>query len=227
MGVSTGWLRCAVRMVWTGRTVFATDHAPISEEPGVLRSRLVLATFAVAICAACGSNAADPQPTADPSTSTPTAPSSSVPTELAGYTEAERAAYDEAVPAYAAFMTENDKLLAEGKAGAEAVEFFQHNSTNWSQAWDALKQLTDLGVKVTGETRVLWTRPVSIDLGSAARKVIVLERCLDESDRVVTQNGKARPQPQFVEPHVYKVLLVMKRGETWWRAGVAKQGETC
>lgn len=34
-----------------------------SEEPGMLRSRLVLATFLVVTCAACGEDAAGPAPT--------------------------------------------------------------------------------------------------------------------------------------------------------------------
>jgi hypothetical protein len=240
MGAATVGRRCAlgefralirrsVRIGWTGGTVIATDHAPFSEEPGMLRSRLVLATFLVVACAACGSKAADPAPTATSlaTTSAPSVPTSSGATELAGYTEAERRAYDEAVRAYTAFMAENDRLLAEGTAGAEAVTFFQHNSTNWSQAWDGQKKFADLGVRVTGPTRVLRTQPVRIDIGPNARRVVVLKRCLDESARVVTQNGKTQPQPQFATPHAYTVRLVTKSGETWWRAGIAKRGHTC
>jgi len=218
-----------VQSTEVGRTVIAADHAPISEEPGMLRSRVSVATFLVVFCASCGSSTANTasRSTSPATTSAPTAPVSSGQTALAGYTKAERRAYDEAVTAYTAFMAENNRLLARGRAGALAVAFFQHYSSSWSEAWNGQKKFADLGVKVTGPVRVLSTRPVSIAVGSGSRQTILLARCLDESARVVTQRGKKQPQPQFATPHVYTVRLVKKSGETWWRAGIAKRGDTC
>ena len=55
----------------------------------------------------------------------------------------------------------------------------------------------------------------------------MLRRCLDESGRVVTQNGKKLNQPQFKKPHIYTVRLEKHPGEDWWRSGIAEQGQTC
>jgi len=92
------WLEMQVcRGARFGRSVVApTSRRTDSEEPGMLRSRLVLATFLVVTCAACSHEEASPArpPSPDPTTSTPSAPTSSVPPELAGYDEKERAAYD-------------------------------------------------------------------------------------------------------------------------------------
>lgn len=91
-----------------GRSVsFSTSPWANSEEPGMLRSRVVLATFLVATCAACSQDGASPAPSVspDPTTSAPSAPTSSAPPELAGYSEDERAAYEAAVTDYDAFTS--------------------------------------------------------------------------------------------------------------------------
>ena len=73
----------------------------------------------------------------------------------------------------------------------------------------------------------MWTKPRSIKLGGPKGDVIVLRRCLDESGRVVTQDGKKLDQPQFKKPHIYTVRLEKHPGEDWWRSGIAEQGQTC
>lgn len=83
------------------------------------------------------------------------------------------------------------------------------------------------GVTVTGSTKTVWTKPKSIELGGPKGDVVVLRRCLDESGRVVKQNGKKVNQPQFKDPHVYTVRLEKRRGEDLWRSGIAEQGSTC
>ena len=57
--------------------------------------------------------------------------------------------------------------------------------------------------------------------------MIVIRRCLDESGRVVIQDGKKLEQPQFKDPHIYTIRLEKRPGEKWWRSGVAEQGPTC
>jgi hypothetical protein len=195
----------------------------------MLRSRLWLATFLVAACAACSDVGASPAPTDGPSSSTtpaPTAPTSSVPSDLAGYREQERVAYETAVTEYDAFTTRGDRFYAAGQTTVAAKRFFQRYSIDWSTAWGDLAVIAN-NITITGSTKTVWTKPKSIELGRAMRDVVVLRRCSDQSGWVVTQNGKKVDQPQFNHPHVYTVRLEKRRGENWWRSGTVKQGETC
>lgn len=195
----------------------------------MLRSQVVLATFLVLACAACSEDGAAPAPTSSPTstTSTPSAPTSSVPPELAGYTEQERAAYETAVTEYDAFTRRNDEFYAAGETTAAAKRFYQKYAVDWSTAWGNLAQVANNNVTVTGSTKTVWTKPKSIELGGSKGDVVILRRCLDESGRVVEQNGKQVNQPQFKDPHVYTVRLEKRRGEDRWRSGIAEQGSTC
>jgi hypothetical protein len=134
-----------------------TPRRAYSEEPGKLRSRLVLATLLVAACAACSDEGASPAPTEDPSstTSAPTAPTSSVPPDLAGYSEQERAAYETAVTEYDAFTRRNDHFYAGGQTTVAAKRFYQRYAVDWSTAWGNLAQIANNNVTVTGSTKAL------------------------------------------------------------------------
>ena len=225
------WLNMQVcRSARFGRSVVAsTSRCADSEGPGMLRSRLVLATFLVVTCAACSQNEASPapSPSPDPTTSAPSAPTSSVPPELAGYNEKERAAYETAVDEYDAFTKRNDMFYAAGQTTGAAKKFYQRYAVDWSTAWGNLAQVANNDVTVSGTTKSVWTKPRSVKLGGPKGDVIVLRRCLDESGRVVTQNGKKLDQPQFKKPHIYTVRLEKHPGEDRWRSGIAAQGETC
>jgi hypothetical protein len=207
----------------------STSPRADSEELGMLRSRAVLATFLVAACAACSDGGASPASTVDPLTTTraPTAPTSSVPPDLAGYSERERAAYAAAVSEYDSFTKRNDHFYSVGQTTLAAKRFYQRYAVDWSTAWGNLAQIANNNVTVTGSTKTIWTKPKSIDVGAPKVDVVVLRRCLDESDRTVTQNGKKLNQPQLKHPHIYTVRLEKHRGEQWWRAGIARQGPTC
>lgn len=195
----------------------------------MLRPRLVLATFLVVACAACSDGGASPSPSTDPSstTSAPTAPTSSVPPDLAGYSAQERAAYETAVTEYDAFTRRSDHFYASGQTTVAAKRFYQKYAVDWSTAWGNLAQVANNNVTVTGSTKTVWTKPKSIELGGPKGGVVVLRRCLDESGRVVKQNGKKVNQPQFKDPHVYTVRLEKRGGEDRWRSGIAEQGSTC
>ena len=195
----------------------------------MLRTRTVLASFVVLTCAACTGGDATPGPPATPSPSTSVAstPASTVPPELAGYSEDERVAYNEALAAYADYLAESDKIYAKGETTVAAKRFYQRYAIDWSTAWGNLAVVANNDVTITGEARELWTRPVSIGLTLKAGDVVVIRRCVDESQRVVRQNGKRMAQPQFKEPHVYTVRLEERPGEDWWRAGTAKRGRPC
>jgi hypothetical protein len=226
------WLNMRVcRSARFARTVVAsTSRCADSEGPGMLRSRLVLATLLVVTCAACNQNEASPvpSPSPDPTTSAPSAPTSSIPPELAGYDEKERAAYETAVNEYDAFTRRNDNFYAAGQTTGAAKKFYQRYAVDWSTAWGNLGQVVNNKVTLSGTTKTVWTKPRSIEVdGSSKGDVVVLRRCLDESGRVVTQNGKKVDQPQFDDPHIYAVRLEKHPGEDWWRSGIAQQGRTC
>jgi len=218
------------RDVGIGRIVRnSTSPRADSEEPGMLPSRVALASFVVVACAACSQNGASPTPSPSSSStlSVPSAPTSSVPPELLGHSEPERAAYQKAVTAYDAFTKRNDRFYAAGQTTVVAKRFYQRYAVDWSTAWGDLAVIANNKVTVTGSTRTVWTKPKSIELGGPKADVVFLRRCLDESGRVVTQNGKKVDQPQFKDPHIYTVRLEKRRGEDWWRSGTVDQGPTC
>lgn len=131
-----------------------------------------------------------------------------------------------AVADYDAFTKRNDKFYAVGETTLKAKNFYQRHAVDWSTAWGNLGQVANNEVTVKGSTKTVWTGPRSIELG-AKTDVVVLRRCLDESGRVVTQDGEEVDQPQFEDPHVYTVRLERRTGEDRWRAGIAEQGQTC
>jgi hypothetical protein len=150
-----------------------------------------------------------------------------VPPALAGYSEQERAAFETAVAEYEEFTRRNDEFYASGDTTVAATRFYQRYAVDWSTAWGNLAQIANSDVTVTGSTKTVWTKPKSIELGGPKGDVVVLRRCLDESGRVVKQDGQKVNQPQFKDPHVYTVRLEKRRGENRWRSGIAEQGSTC
>jgi hypothetical protein len=195
----------------------------------MLRPRKWLASFLLLTCAACSGGEATTEPSNSPSptTSAASTPTATVPPELASYSEEERLTYDEAVAAYAAYLSETDKIYAKGETTVAAKRFYQRHAIDWSTAWGNLAVVANNGVTIKGETRVVWLRPKMIRLTTDAGDVVVIRRCVDESKRVVRQNGKRMAQPQFEAPHVYTVRLERRPAESWWRAGTAQLGRTC
>jgi hypothetical protein len=217
-----------MRLAERRRTVDSPATCPISGERRMLRY-LVAASLLV-MCAACGGNGDDPAPSS-PTTSTPSAPPSSsspnVPSYLATYSAEQQTAYEEAVAAYEKFLTKNDRFFATGKTTVGALNFYRRYAIDWSTAWGNLGQVANNDATIAGSTRTIWTRPKSIRLDPTRGDTVVIRRCLDESNRVVTQNGNEIPQPQFKTPHVYTVRIQKRLGEGWWRFGIADQGKTC
>lgn len=229
MSCARNVLRCSGRLPKVGRSVTSAPCAD-SGELGMPRTLFVASILMVA-CAACGGNddAADPTETPLPTTSahsTPTSPSPTIPTYLETYGADDRAAYADAVTAYSKFLKTNAGFIARGHTTKDASAFYHRFSIDWVSAWANLAQLANNHVTVTGTTTVKWVRPVSIAVGQK-KTAVVLRRCLDESAVVVTQNGKKLDQPNLKAPHVYRVRLEKRVGETWWRAGSAGQGKKC
>lgn len=225
--------RCSIARGRITRIVSASTMRLNSGEREMPRNRwtMGIATTLVLTCASCSQTTADPDPS-PPSTSssTPTVsptPTPTLPAYLAKYTPEERKAYAEAIANYSRFLRRNSEFLAAGATTKQANKFYRRYSIDWVVSWANLAQLANNNVKVHGTARELWVRPAEIELKPSGRAVVSLRRCLDEHEIVVRQNGKRLPQPQLKVPHVYRVALEKRVGETWWRSGVAEQGSPC
>ena len=193
---------------------------------------VLVATVLVLSCAGCsrepdGPIGGKPKPSTTSSATSSLTASPTVPADLVKYTPEEQAAYEAALAAYGDFTKHNTRFLAKGQTTKTASRFYHRYSIDWVEAWANLAQLANNGVRVTGATTVVWFHPKRIAVGPDGSAEVVLRRCLDESDVVVTQDGKPRAQPNLKEPHVYRVSLERKSTETWWRSGSAKQGPRC
>lgn len=223
-----------VQIRQSGVASMSSITVAISEEPSMLRRMTVVAFLAALSCTGCTGLADEPVPSVSPSSARPTIAPSPAPTPtpsaeptLEGYSEEEAAAYEAAVSAYDRFAKRSDKFYEEGATTNAAKEFFQRFSIDWSRAWGDLAQIANSGVTVAGSTKTVSTKPESIELDTTAGDVVVLRRCLDESGRVVTQDGEEIDQPQLQQPHIYTVRLERRPSEGRWRSGVAEQEGTC
>jgi len=203
---------------------------------GMRRTRWmsVFATVMALACASCSLTDSDPSdvasnsPSTSLSTSTPSPSTSpSVAAYLKNYTPAERRAYAAAVRANHRFIKKNDGLLRAGRLTKSAGAFYQRHATDWTVPWTALAQFVNSHVTVRGRARERWVRPARIDVRASAGPTVVLRRCLDERDIRVLQDGKPLAQPHLKVPHTYRVTMVKRRGETWWRAGMPERGARC
>ena len=118
------------------------------------------------------------------------------------------------------------QVLCRGQTTVAAKKFYQRYAVDWSTAWGNLAQVANNKVTVTGSTKTVWTSRGRLS-SAGPRPTSSYSRCLDESGRVVTQNGKKLDQPQFKNPHIYTIRLEKRPGEDWWRSGIAEQGQTC
>ncbi len=139
----------------SGRSVAASTSRRANSEAGMLRSRLVLATFLVVTCAACSHNEASPapSPSPDPTTSAPSATTSSIPTELAGYNEKQLAAYETARGRVRRVHQAQRQVLRGRTDDRRGEEVYQRNALDWSTAWGNLAQVANNNVTVPGSQR--------------------------------------------------------------------------
>jgi hypothetical protein len=195
------------------------------------RVRGILAvTFLVASCAACSGTAGESAPNSPTSsTSAPSmpAPTSSVPPYLASYSIDQRVAFNDAVDALHRFTTVNDRFLGEGELTKRQAAFYRKHSVDWVGDWATLSQFVNNKVTYEGSPIEVWLRPLSIDLTAKDGQLVRVRRCLDESQLVVFADGEEIAQPQLKNPHVYKVSMIRRPGESWWRVGLPRQGNAC
>ena len=193
-------------------------------------SRATVAAATVLMCAlsACsGEPVADPPTSPSTSSTTITSPTPTLPPYLEPYSEAERDAYHQAVAAYAAITRRGAEFEEAGRATVAAKEFYQRFTSDWRTYFATLGGLANTGVRVVGRPVVMTERPVRIVLEGPQGKRVVVRQCLDSQKVKVMQGDEELPQPQFDQPRYATTLLVMRRGEDWWRAGVAEQGRPC
>ena len=194
------------------------------------RLRISLATLMLLACAACGGSS-DQAPTSRPSesslSSASPAPSPSVSEELAGYSLPEREAFEAAVVALHRFSRTSDRFISQGRLTRSQAAYFRRNSINWVDAWAGLAQLVNGRITMRGDTHEKWARPSQVDLSAAKGEVVVIRRCLDQTDVRVFADGKRVPQPQLKTPRVYRVKMLKKQSEQRWRTGLPKQGSRC
>lgn len=194
------------------------------------RLRISLATLLLLACVACGEGEGE-APTSRsldaPSPSAPAAPSSSIPPELAGYSLPEREAFEAAVVALHRFSRTSDRFISQGRLTRSQAAYYRRNSINWVDDWAGLAQLVNGRITMRGDTREEWARPLRVDLSAAAGEIVVVRRCLDQTDVRVFADGKRVPQPQLKTPRVYRVKMLKKESEQWWRTGLPSQGSRC
>lgn len=194
------------------------------------RLRISLATLVLLACAAC-SGSADEAPISRPLesslSSAPTATPSSLPPELAGYSLPEREAFEAAVVALHRFSRASDRFIDQGRLTRPQAAYFRRNSINWVDDWAGLAQLVNGRITMRGDTREKWVRPLRVDLAAGDSEVVVIRRCLDQTSVRVFAEGKRVPQPQLKTPRVYRVTMLKKQSEQWWRTGLPKQGSRC
>ena len=187
-------------------------------------------TVLMLACAGCGKSASDP-PLVFPSKSATAAasasPSASASTGLHGFASSQRAAFTQAVAALQRFSATNDRFIGQGRLTQTQSAFFRKYSIRWTDDWAGLAQLVNGQIRIRGTTHEIWVRPVSIDLQAAAGQVVVIRRCLDQTDVRVFAHGKAVPQPQLKTPRMYRVTMLKRSSEQWWRTGMPKQGAKC
>ena len=194
------------------------------------RLRISLATLLLLACGACGEGAGEApmsRSSEAPSSSAPSAPSSSIPPELAGYGLPEREAFEAAVVALHRFSRTSDRFISQGRLTRSQAAYFRRNSINWVDAWAGLAQLVNGRITMLGDTHEKWARPSQVDLSAAGGEVVVIRRCLDQTDVRVFADGKRVPQPQLKIPRVYRVKMLKKQSEQRWRTGLPKQGSRC
>jgi hypothetical protein len=210
---------------------------PISRgERAMPRIRVMLvATLLVLACASCSRSddppAAGPRsPSTDAGRSSPSpspTKASAVPAYLRRFDADERQAYRQAKAADAAFERHNDRFITAHHLTNTANAYYHKYSVNWVDDWSNLAALVNNDVRVRGRASVLWTRPDEVNLAAKRGKVVTLSSCLDEHNIQVRQHGRRLKQPQLLTPHVYRVEMLMRTGETWWRTGDSKQVNTC
>jgi hypothetical protein len=163
--------------------------------------------------------------------SAPTTPSSEIASEASPsptssgvaeweneYSEEELAVYREAVQRVEAYLVKALPIWAAGEATRAARELFQDNLLTWRRSWAYLEMYDRRGIKIARNSKVLWTKPQSIQLLEKGGAEVRLVRCTDQSDLGATMNGEPLSEAS-TEPVIQKVD-VYRYPDGRWRIGI-------
>jgi len=150
-----------------------------------------------------------------------------VPAYLQRFTAEERQSFTSSVAALHRFSSQSDDFLRQRSLTKIQAAYFKKYAVDWTQNWASLAQTVSGKISVRGSARELKLRPVSINLNAKQGQVVVLRRCLDQRSLRVFADGQQVPQPQLREPRNYRVTMLKRPSESWWRTGVPRQGATC
>lgn len=175
----------------------------------------IAATSALAGCHGSGGT--------DSGIATPGSPESSAGPR---YTADERALYRRAVRLVEHFDERNQSILAAGRATREAKEFYQRRLRDWRPTYALLRRYERDGIRIARSPVVLSTEAASVKDFQDDAAEVVLERCTDQSDLGMTQNGSPLPAT-YDEPVVQQVVVIRYENRTWRIASVTTTGKPC
>jgi hypothetical protein len=148
------------------------------------------------------------------------------PSQEGPYTQEEWALYREAVERLERFERENQRFLAAGEANPEAESFYRDHLRDWEQDYALLKTYEHDRIRIKRRPVVLSSEPASIRTFRDGAADIVVSRCIDASDREMTQDGLLVPW-EHDEPVLQEVAVHRYENRSWVIGTVKTTDEPC
>lgn len=171
----------------------------------------MLAALVIPALAGCGGDPGAPKPispVASSTTVTPTESPSSTPSWAAHYTQKQLDQYHQALASWNAYERASAPIWAAGKVTPKARRVFNRYWYTPELMLNQLKGAQAAGMRITGSTRVLTSRPEQVERG-----VVVIRQCVDASRGIVTINGQVQPAAK----HPFRRIVDIEKspGEPW------------
>jgi hypothetical protein len=174
---------------------------------------LVALTFALA---ACGSDD-DPTPLPAPTSTTPSSsPSPTTPAWESKYTPEQIQAYNEALARWESYEQRAEPIWAKGKVTPAAKALFKEYWVSWAVPLNRLTFYEQVGDKVVGVPKVLWSRASKVANFSGGGISVTIQQCIDPSTIEVKHAPGAQVQEQKQGPYIRRISLT-KAGATSYR----------
>lgn len=155
--------------------------------------RIVLAAAVLVLLTSGGCSDEESASPAPSSTSTPTAAADAWRAE---YSSDELAAFDESSQFVDAFNEKWRPVMAAGKATPAAKRLLQEYRADWEAQWKTLQVFEQREIVIPRASKILWTKPASIQLGDGKQASIEIVRCTDARDNGATEAGKPLSAPE-------------------------------
>ena len=194
----------------------------------------VIAIVLVFACNSCSSPgdklpsvSSSPRASDSSASSSPTRSSASpsVPSEMASYSTGERRAYLDALQAYRTYSAREAAFERNATAPLAARRFYRDYTADWLSFWQLRKRLAAQGIRVTGQSRVVSSRPVLVRLGKKGTGSVRIRQCIDARKVTVTQRGV--PVPQNRTPTISTISMSRLSSDARWKFLIAKAGRSC